>query len=101
MKTPTQYVKMLNNNVITNDIVGQVLYSYNKRAKNYRDKKRQYKNTKDHYGNYEKNEYKEKEFYKKKEDILKLYNPIEIHKNVKTIIKRKRIYDYEYHKYNQ
>ena len=92
MKTPKEYTSMINNNEITEDIIGEVLFSYNKRAKNYRDQKNKYRRK---YDNYEKNLEKEKEYYKKKENILKLFQPLEIHLDEKKYTKRVRYYDYE------
>lgn len=40
MKTPIKYTKMVNNGYITKNVLGEVLYSINKRAKNYRDMKK-------------------------------------------------------------
>lgn len=95
MKTPKEYTSMINNNEITEDIIGEVLFSYNKRAKNYRDQKNKYRGKYDNYDNYEKNLEKEKEYYKKKENILKLFQPLEIHLDEKKFNKRVRYYDYE------
>lgn len=95
MKTPKEYTKLINNGMVTEDILGEVLYSYNKRAKNYRDKKNEYRNRYDNYNNFEKNEEKEKEYYSKKEAILDFYNPIELHKDVKIKNNIARIYDEE------
>ena len=45
MKTPTEYNKMIKEGYITKNVLGEVLFSINKRAKNWRDRKRQYKHT--------------------------------------------------------
>lgn len=96
MKTPATYTKMLKEERVTKEILGEVLYSYNKRAKNYRDQKRKYRNyTYDKYNNYEKNEEKENEMYEKKEYILRHLNPICIHREIKIKDKRIRYYSYE------
>lgn len=82
MRTPNKYLEFYRNNIPDKDMLADVIYAFNKRAKNARDK---YKIT-------------EKElFYKKKEALLKLY----FHDNIKCIHrqcirnKRHRIYDYE------
>ena len=97
MKTPREYIKNLKNNIITVDMLNDVLYSFNKRAKNCRDQKNRYRNnyyTFTYFDNYSNYEEKEQLFYKKKQDILeKLVKPKCLHKQ--KIDKRKRIYDYE------
>ena len=96
MKTPREYIKNLKNNIITVDMLNDVLYSFNKRAKNCRDQKNRYRNnyyTFTYFDNYSNYEEKEQLFYKKKQDILeKLVKPKCLHKQ--KIDKRKRIYDY-------
>lgn len=42
MRTPQEYVKNLNNKIITKAMLCDCLYSVNKRAKNFRDKAEQY-----------------------------------------------------------
>ena len=93
MKTPAAYTKMINKGTITNDVLGHVLYSINKRAKNYRDAKRKCYN--DRYGNYEKALNNEQEFYKMKDDLLKTFAPTEIHRDIKVKRYTEKIYDYE------
>ena len=44
MKTPKKYSNLVNQNKITEEILGEVIYSINKRAKNWRNQKRKYKN---------------------------------------------------------
>ena len=56
------------------------LYSVNKRAKNWRDKKREYKHLRyDKYHNYENAEANESEMYSKKQTLLSLLTPVRIH----------------------
>ena len=43
MKTPKHYNDNLKNNIITEEMFSDCLYSVNKRAKNYRDKAHEYK----------------------------------------------------------
>ena len=42
MQTPKEYIKNLNNKIITDEMLSDALFSVNKRAKNWRDKKNQY-----------------------------------------------------------
>ena len=96
MKTPTAYNKMINENKITAEILGIVLYSINKRAKNWRDKKREYKKLRyDKYNNYEKALENEQLYYNMKIDILDRLQPIAIHKEVKIRERIKRVFDHE------
>jgi len=44
MKTPKLYNELINEKKITNEIIAECIYSVNKRAKNYRDKIKEYKN---------------------------------------------------------
>ena len=96
METPKQYKKYLNEGICDEQMLGDVIYSYNKRAKNHRDKSNQYRR----YG-YDKydNEGKSREimgtYYGKKNKLLKLFpDKIQcIHKH--TIKNRRRVYDYQ------
>ena len=90
MKTPEEYTKNLKKGIITDEMLNQCLYSVNKRAKNYRDRKKGY------YGDYQyySMEKKEKEFYKKKEKLLSLLNPVCIHKEL-IGYEKERVYSYE------
>ncbi len=96
MRTPATYSRMLNKGFITKDVLGEVLYSINKRAKNYRDVKRKYMNFKnDRYNNFEKAEEQEELFYSMKDNILKNMLPTEIHKDTKIKKYTTKVYDYE------
>ncbi|WP_300696667.1 hypothetical protein [uncultured Clostridium sp.] len=96
MRTPAIYSKMVKEGYITKDVLGEVLYSINKRAKNYRDKKRKYMNFKnDRYNNFEKAEEQEEVFYSMKDNILKNMLPVEIHKDTKIKKYTTKVYDYE------
>lgn len=96
MKTPSSYSKLLKQGKITKQILGEVIYSYSKRAKNYRDQKRKYKSYRyDNYNNYEKNKEKEEEYYSKKGHLLSYLEPSCIHKEHKINNKRVRYYSYE------
>lgn len=87
MKTPIKYTKLINKGIITQEILEEVLYSLNKRAKNCRDKKIEYYqlSKKVNYSKIHDDIYrykqKEKSFYDKKEYLLKsILKPISIHK---------------------
>ena len=84
MRTPSIYVKNLNKGIVTERMLCDVLYSYNKRAKNWRDKKREYKRS------YAVNSYlwfnsaleNEQKYYSYKSEILSLLEPTCIHEEV-------------------
>ena len=84
MRTPKKYLDNLENGIVTEQMLCDVLYSYNKRAKNWRDKKRQYKKS------YSTNSYiwandareNEQKYYGYKTEILNLLNPECIHEEV-------------------
>ena len=84
MRTPKKYIENLDNGIITEEMLCDVLYSYNKRAKNWRDKKRQYKhsyspNSLSWFNNALENEQK---YYSYKSEILNLLKPTCIHEEV-------------------
>lgn len=90
MKTPKNYVDNLKKNIITTDMVKDCAYSVNKRAKNCRDKIREYraysKEYRELYGySYDKfhtiENYKatETEYYNLKEKLLSILSPVCIH----------------------
>lgn len=74
METPKKYKEYLNQGICDEQMLGDVIYSYNKRAKNHKDKSNQYRR----YG-YDKydNEGKSREimgtYYGKKDKRLKLF----------------------------
>lgn len=84
MRTPKSYIDNLEKGIITEQMLCDVLYSYNKRAKNWRDKKRQYKHS------YATNSYiwfnnaleNEQKYYGYKSEILNLLTPDCIHEEV-------------------
>lgn len=101
MRTPTQYTKNLKNKIITEAMLIDCLYSSNKRAKNYRDKAREYRAyfrnnyyAYDKYDNVGKCNSKKEEYYSQKEKLLSIVQPTCIHKEHFGYEKR-RIYDYE------
>ena len=96
MKTPIKYNALIKNGKITTQILGEVLYSINKRAKNWRDKKREYKSLiYDKYNNYDKALEQEQYYYGMKENILNKLQPIAIHKEIIINEYIRKIYDYE------
>ncbi len=75
MKTPKEFSDNLKKGIVTEAMLEQVLFSYNKRAKNYRDQIRKqhfYYGSWDPHGYIESNEEKKDEIYSKKEKILSL-----------------------------
>lgn len=54
MRTPKEYTNNIKNHIITKQMLLDCLYSSNKRAKNWRDKEREYRHSYDYYGNEEK-----------------------------------------------
>lgn len=101
MRTPKEYADNLKNGVITEAMLLDCLYSVNKRAKNYRDKARGYREyfrynryAYDKYGNEAKCTAKKEEYYRQKEKLLSVLQPTCIHKEFFGY-ERIRIYDYE------
>lgn len=96
MKTPTEYVKNLNNHIITAAMLSDCLYGCNKRAKNWRDKERQYRSmVYDTYDNKEKARDKKESYYWQKERLLSVLDPVCIHRESQCRSDRERIYEYE------
>lgn len=97
MRTPSEFAKNLKSRCISMEMLDAALYSVNKRAKNWRNKKREYKHNRyDYYGNYEKAEINENLMYKKKEKLLSIFPPTCIHKEFFGY-ERIRVYDYQHH----
>lgn len=83
MKTPKLYNDLINEKKITNEIIAECVYYVNKRAKNYRDKIKEYKNGRSHQhleSNIEKAEEEMGKYYQLKEEFLKVFIPNLIHK---------------------
>ena len=83
MKTPNLYKELINEKKITNEIIAECIYSVNKRAKNYRDKIKEYKNGRSHQhleSNIEKAEEEMGKYYQLKEEFLKVFTTNLIHK---------------------
>lgn len=94
MKTPEAYKKNLEQNIITIEMLDYALWSANKRAKNWRDKKREYRfYFDDSYHNFEKAEAQEQKYYAAKDKLLSLLSPVCIHQEFGGY-RRTRVYDY-------
>ena len=101
MRTPKEYTDNLKKKIITENMLLDCLYSVNKRAKNYRDKEREYRQyyrrnryAYDKYGNIDRCQEMKEEYYSKKEKLLSILTPTCIHKEF-IGFKRVRIYDYD------
>lgn len=86
MRTPKEYSKLIKKGIITDQIIAECIYSVNKRAKNCRDKLREYKNSRyayldyhymDNLAHYEDQRDK---YYSMKDELLSIYTPVCIHK---------------------
>lgn len=96
MRTPIEYSKNLKNHVITMQMLLDCLYSSNKRAKNWRDKEREWRSCRyDEYDNESKARDKKEEYYGQKETMLSVLKPVCIHRETIYNQRRERIYDYE------
>lgn len=95
MRTPSVWNKKLQQNIITEEMLEVALYSVNKRAKNWRDKKREYRHYwYDKYDNAGKAEANEHKMYALKEKMLGFIKPTCIHQEFGGY-EKERIYDYE------
>lgn len=94
MQTPKEWSENLKNSIITEEMLGAAAYSVNKRAKNCRDQKREYRHRYDKYHTAERYEAKEQEYYRQKEQLLSVVQPICIHCEHQGYEKI-RHYDYE------
>lgn len=79
MRTSKNMTKAIQNKVITDEILGMCVYSCNKRAKNCRDKEREYRSTFDYHGYGEKYRNVKKMYYSKKEKFLSVVAPVCVH----------------------
>lgn len=88
MKTPVSYNKNLKAGIITEEMLANCLYSVNKRAKNCRDKVREYKELyrryydllhfeHDYIDSYRQ---KREEYYEMKDELLSILEPVCIHR---------------------
>ncbi len=84
MKTPVKYSKLVKNNEVDKELIGHVAFSINKRAKNYRDKRNEYRysNYRHAYSYMQSYEEKMNEAYIMKANILSLFKPIEVHQAI-------------------
>lgn len=95
MRTPKDYTDNIKRGIITKEMLSDCLYSVNKRAKNCRDREREYRGYRhDYYGNEQKYRQQKEAYYEQKDKMLSLLTPNCIH--AETIEIRQRIYDYEY-----
>ena len=98
MRTPKEYTDNLKNGIVSDAMLSDVLFSYSKRAKNYRDRLRKYKGS-SRWGmytlrNFEQCEEKMNNYYAKKSDILRLCDNMPKCIHQLTYNHRRRIYDY-------
>lgn len=111
MKTPKEYTENIKKGIITKQMLLDCLFSVNKRAKNARDKEREYKQyyrniqmynryVYDKYNNVNQYAYKKSEYYKQKDTLLSIINPTCIHVELQRY-ERRRIYDYEGNDYQE
>lgn len=101
METPEVFDELLSKGIITEDMLGAALFSLNKRAKNYRNQKRKgkksiYAQAKlfgfDNPDDPDEAKKMEKEMYRKKELLLRIVEPVCIHKELAGY-KKEYIYD--------
>ena len=88
MKTSKEFNKNLKNGIVTTEMLGAAIYSFNKRAKNYRDNMRELIEQRRWADWWEKKyiqrsiddaEYKKDEYYGYKDYLLSFVSPIQIH----------------------
>ena len=97
MRTPKRYTDLIKNKEITNKIIAECIYSVNKRAKNYRDKIKDYNQAgfyKYKENNIENAKEQKEKYYSMKEDLLLNFSPKLIHKQYAGE-KRQRVYSYQ------
>lgn len=109
MRTPKEYSENLKRKVITVEMLADCIFSSNKRAKNWRDKQREYTSRRvhsqhfhDRYNNEGKAKAEKEKYYRQKDLLISILEPVSIHR-VQRGYERRRIYDYEkeYHKYKK
>lgn len=96
MKTPKLYSDLLKKKQLTTEMIAECIYSVNKRAKNYRDKVREYRKSPYHshiQDNIDNAIEKKVEYYGMKEELLQPFAPTVIHKQF--VKNTKRVYSYE------
>ena len=100
-KTPKLYSDLLKKKQLTTEMIAECIYSVNKRAKNYRDKVREYRKSSYHpdlQDNIDNAIAKKVEYYGMKEELLQPFVPIVIHKQFVKNTKRIYSYDEDYQK---
>ena len=95
MRTPKEYTENLTKKIITTEMLDDCLYSVNKRAKNWRDKRRKYSNYRYDKYNYEERATAERDkMYQKKEILLSIAPALCVHKEFAGF-RRNRVYSYQ------
>lgn len=101
LRTPKEYLDNLQRKLITTDMLSDCIFSSNKRAKNWRDKQREYSERRmssrhfhDKYNNEGKAKREKEKYYRQKDLLLSVLQPVSIHR-VQRGYERRRIYDYE------
>ena len=97
MRTPKRYTDLIKNKKITNQIIAECIYSVNKRAKNYRDKIKDYKQARFYKykeNNIENAKEQQEKYYSMKDDLLLNFSPKFIHKKHDGE-KTQRVYSYQ------
>ena len=76
MTNSKKFKKLIDQKILTDDILGACIYGCNKRAKNYRDKLREYPRYSRYRGNcYEKIDL----YYRMKDELLSIVKPVAVH----------------------
>ena len=101
MKTPKEYTDNIAKGIITEQMLSDCLFSVNKRAKNCRDKVREYRQyyrdnryAYDKYNTIERYNDQKEAYYEQKSILLSVLNPVEIHREFLGY-ERRRIYEYD------
>lgn len=96
MITPKKFTDNINKTIITTTMLEAALFSVNKRAKNYRDKEKEYRYSYGIHSQKNRAEMKSKkeDMYRKKEILLSVIKPVCIHKEI-IGYEKVRVYDYE------
>ena len=98
------YKKNLKNGIVTDEMLGAAIFSVNKRAKNARDKEREYRDFyrrnryySDDYGNEDRARERKEHYYSIKDELLQFAKDkcVCIHRVGHERDRRRRIYDYE------
>lgn len=99
MNTPKAYWDNLKKRIITVDMLSDCIYSVNKRAKNCRDKEKEYRNRRyDTYLNEWRYREKKEKYYKMKDELLSLLAPTCIHETEETWTYSIEFYDEDLYK---